>query len=206
MKASMELKSEIIELLDNVAPELAPDADWTVIVHNRLAELAVKYATACGGSVGWESEVPGQEGTTLEVYRTGGKPGQFLFDQCWLRFHHTNGSEEIVFVETSEPKHGYLIECVLAIETEWHGLSHDGKRSVPFYQDFCKLVVVKATTKLFVFRCSQTMLYEETMERLRSQLISIERKDQGEAYLISCFRTDLDRFIHSIFDAWGNRR
>jgi hypothetical protein len=187
----MNLVTEISAELDGVAPGLVASADWTAIVHDCVSGIAPRYAAARGWTIGWSAEISGEECMTLEVYQTGGKPGQFLFDQCWLRFHHTN-SNDICFAETNQEQHGCLIGCELAFESEWHDLSWDDKRRVAFHRDFWKLVVSNAETKLFVFRCADDM-YQQALVELRTQIISAERKDPGEVYLISCFRTDLKR-------------
>ncbi len=203
----MDLISAIKHGLDQVAPQLGAEGSrpaWTTVVHRSIEQLASRYADANGWTVGWKSKMSTKECMTLEVYRTGGKPGQFLFDQCWLRFHRTDGSDDISFPETGEPKDGYLIGCDLAVETEWY-LPKDDMSRVEFHRDFLKLVVGNATKKLFVFRCDE-FLYENTMRELKTQLVSAKRKAMDETYLISCFRTDQDRFLQRVYGADGIER
>jgi hypothetical protein len=190
--------------LDKVAAELHPTkaaTEATQKVGDVISSVAPQYADEVLG-IGFGSCGDFQQGSKggrkLYIHRTGGKKAgygtQFLFDQCWLVAHCTGEEDEkSLFIETGEPTNGYVINCELAVESEW-GRSPD---AISF--DFLKIILCKAKHKLFVFSHSADDL-DDVFARLRSHLLSIEGGLSDESYLIACLREDLGRFTFRSFN------
>jgi hypothetical protein len=191
---AMDLISTTQHTLDGLVNALRAHKSWkerTVQVHSEMSDLAKGYAASAGigfGPVGGA----GAGGKTLIVYgKPAGTESGFMVDHCWLSWYDLNSP--------LEPSYGYLASCDLAMETEWFTLERNGVDSDALHHDFRKLVVVKAATKIFVFRSASVEDGNETAEKLKTQICCFQPAIKGERYLIS-FLYDW-QFHHSVFES-----
>jgi len=192
----MDLIKELQLSLDGQAPQLAalgPNSrtSRTAAVHDAIVARAAEYATSLGIGYGhdFKNRAPGD--STLYVHRSGGKPlGQFLFDQTWMLAHCTGDDGTEQFPISKKLKNGYVIECVLAAESEWNN-------AASMCDDFLKLLVGKAKFKVFIYNSNEDQIME-SMASLKACIEGFRPGLRGECLLISCFLENLGRFHHDV--------
>ena len=133
---------------------------WTVEIKRQLGRLGNDLGFLVCASV-----PPGSRGP-------GSWYGEYLYDLTWL--HN----------DPDGPNGGWLLDCPLALESEWH------KSSAAIVDDFDKLVLARASRRVMVFQADRLDLVREVIQHLVDRISHFRGRHRGDRYLFCGLRLD----------------
>ena len=104
--------------------------------------------------------------------------GEWLYDLCWISYSgHTN------------------IGCIeLAMESEWAPSPKE------IHDDFVKLVQARAGLRLMIWQARNSKEMEDIRDVLIDQIHAFAESQCGDAYLLSCWVAEQQKFIHKFYE------
>ncbi len=196
---SMELLKAIKESLTKIEGALFEEGrrKATKKINDAFEKLAFIYADGAGFAFGMHdnshsSSQNKDSAQRILVFREEGQKhndrdvqGRFLFDHCWLVYYNAKASSDNA---------GRLAGCELIMESEWDFVGDNSHCEFKFLQDFRKLVVAGARTKVFIFQSNSKESRESTFCNLQAEIKSFGNSvSPGSTYLLcgwipKCFK------------------